>query len=85
MPLSLSDAAADSLRAYAGKLGFLRDRSMSAASARRLAERDVLVLNRSHLTPSHRKHFDSAGTWKHGMWFRHARSARTAPENDAHQ
>lgn len=85
MPLSLSDAAADSLGAYAGKLAFLRDLSMSAAAARRLAERDVVVLNRSHLKPSHRKHFDSAGTWKHGMWFRHARSARTASENDARE
>lgn len=83
--LSLSDAAADSLRAYGGKLAFLRFLSISAAAARRLAKRDVLVLNRSHLPVAHRKHFDSAGTWKHGMWFRHDRSARTDPENDARE
>lgn len=70
-------AAPAELVSLSGKRAFLRDLSISAAAARRLAERDVLVLNRSHLKPSHRKHFESAGTWKHGIWFRHDRFART--------
>jgi hypothetical protein len=85
IPLSLSNAAAGSLAAYRGTLAIRRDLSMSAAAARRLAERDAIVLDRSHLPQSRRQHFDFAGEWKHGMWFRHARSARIDPEDDARE
>jgi len=83
--LSLCDEAADSLAAYRGTLAIRRDLSMSAAAARRLAERDAIVLDRSHLPQSRRQHFDSAGEWKHGTWFRHDRSATTASRNDARE
>lgn len=76
--LHLSDEAAESLRAYAGKLAFAGAVEMSAEAARQLAERESLILFRSKLKHSIRKIFESAGSWKDSSWKRRARFPKAA-------
>jgi hypothetical protein len=66
----ISDGAADALRTYRGKLVLAGELEMSPVAAGHLTALKSFVIFRSKLKPSIRKVFESAGTWKDGIWFR---------------